>query len=138
MVIPNEGKLLWLTWAITGNPPTLESFIVKLFKNNYTPVDASTASDFTEATFTGYAAITIARTAFSAPAIVSDVAYSSVSGYPTYTCTAGGIEVCYGWYMVGASSGKVLAAQRFDNARSISAGAVEKLNPFIFGLDTLT
>lgn len=39
--------------------PNYQSAVLKLFKNDYTPVDTSTLANFTEADFDGYAPITL-------------------------------------------------------------------------------
>lgn len=136
MVIPNEGKLLWLTWALVNNAGGIEDLHCHLYKNNYTPIDTTTLADFTESTFAGYVAIPLVRTTFGAPALVGNVAYSTYPSVPTFVCTAGGPELCYGWYLTGDVSGKVYAAARFDVTRSMAAGATEALNPFAIGLKT--
>jgi hypothetical protein len=136
MVIPNEGKLLWLEWALTGDGSSLEDFVVRLYSNNYTPVDGSTLANFTEATFTGYTELDIMRSDFSTPVIVANVAEAQTSVPPEWTCTGGAAQDIYGWYLVGVDSGKVLAAQRFDAVRTMAAGATETLDPFKIKLKT--
>jgi hypothetical protein len=138
MVIPNEGKLLWLYWALVTNGGDLEDFVLKGYSNNYTPVDASTAANFTESLFTGYAAIDIDRADMNNPGIVANVAISTCSFVPQWTCTGGAAENLYGWFLVGAVSGKVLAAQRFDNVRVMASGATESINPFQISFKTFT
>jgi hypothetical protein len=123
--------------ALTGDGSTVEDFTCHLFSNNYTVVDATTLADFTQATFTGYSSVAVARADFSAPAITSNVAYANTSAPPTFTCTGGSAQLVYGWYLVGDSSGKVYAAQNFAAARNMATGATEQLDPFKFGLQTL-
>ncbi|MCE5292097.1 MAG: hypothetical protein LLG14_23040 [Nocardiaceae bacterium] len=138
MVIPNEGKTLALDrWLDPdGNPG--EDWIVRLYSNNYTPVDSSTLASFTEATFTGYSAVLVEMNDWGAASITTNVAYSTSSVTPSYTCTGGGGQTVYGWYAEGATSGKVLAAQRFDTARSMTPGSVEELDPFRVAFKTFT
>lgn len=130
MVIPNEGKLLWLYWALGTDGSDLEDFVIDLYQNDYTPVDASTGADFTAATFTGYSQFAVARADFAAPAIASNVAVSDLTPFPDWTCTGGSMQTCYGWYMRGASSGDVLAAERFATPRQMANGAKLSLDPF--------
>ena len=136
MVIPNDGKLLHLMRALTSTTP--EDWEVQLYSNNYTPVDTSVPADFTAATFTGAGVWTIAVADWSSPVIVSDVAEMSAVPFPEWTCTAGASQTVYGWFAVGANSGDVLAAQRFDTARVMSVGATEQLDPFTIRLKTFT
>lgn len=53
--VPNGGELLLLDALLTY----LGTLTLRLYKNNYTPVDASVAGDFTEANFDGYAGIAL-------------------------------------------------------------------------------
>lgn len=136
MVIPNEGKLKWLDWAVRDTGPGLEGLSIDLYTNDYTPVDGSSSANFTLATFTGYAQELLARTDFGAPSIVADVAEIVSAVVPTFTCTGGASQTCYGWVAHSTTSGKVMAAQRFDAARVMSAGSVELLDPFKIKLKT--
>ena len=134
MVIPNEGKILWEYWALCSPGTDLEEFVIDLYQNNYTPVDGSSAGNFTVATFPGYAQVALLRANFSAPSITANVAYTQYSSAPDFSCTGGGGQLVYGWYMRGATSGKVLAAQAFAIARNMTPGASESINPLQFAL----
>jgi len=138
MVIPDEGKELWLYWCLGTDGSDLEDFVVDLFKNDYLPDDDSTAADFTVATFTGYAQQPIDRSDFGAVAIVAHVAEIYSTPFPTFTQTAGGVQLIYGWYMRGATSGVVLATQRFDVPRQMGTGSTIDVDPFKFKLKTFT
>ncbi len=72
--VPNEGEKLLMQWALkdsTGMPDlnamglerqhSMPDLKLRLFSNDYTPVDTSDSTDFTEAAFTGYAATTLNR-----------------------------------------------------------------------------
>lgn len=137
MVIPNEGKILALDRWLDPDSSTGEDWVIRLYSNNYTPIPASTLASFTEATFTGYSAVTLDPADFATATITSDVAYSTNSVTPTYTCTGGGGQTIYGWYAEGATSGKVLAAQKFDTARVFTPGSTEAINPFKIAFQTL-
>lgn len=136
MVIPNEGKQLALDrWLDPDNSPG-ENWVIRLYSNNYTPVDGSTVANFTEAAFTGYAAVSLNPATFPTSSISANVAVSTYPTAPTFTCTGGGGQTVYGWYAEGATSGKVLAAQKFDAARVIVSGSNEKLDPFTISFKT--
>lgn len=136
MVIPNEGKLLFLARALISDPADTEDYIVRLFQNDYTPDDDSTAGLFDEADFAGYAPFDVADADFSTPVIVADVAETTAADPPTFTCTDLSPQTVYGWYMQGVDTGTVYAAQRFDLARVMVVGSVEALDPFKFRLKT--
>jgi hypothetical protein len=60
IVVPDEGvqQMLNILFIATAVKATLT---LKLFANNYTPIQSSTLSSFTEATGGGYSAITLTR-----------------------------------------------------------------------------
>jgi hypothetical protein len=90
---------------------------VHLFKNNYTPVDGSLFADFTEADFTGYAAVDLAMnlpvTVAGKASCTNNVAMQYIMGVPGVTNTV------YGYYVaLNADTfgyGRLLWAERFDN-----------------------
>lgn len=135
MVIPDEGKKRWLERM--SDPATINDLIVGLYQNNYTPVDASSVLDFAPSTFTGYAEIVLAPADWNVPVIIGGVAYISTLINPTFTCTLGGPQNAYGWYLREDTTDIVMAAAKFNAARSMAAGASEVLNPFRLGLKTL-
>lgn len=137
MVIPDEGKLLLAEWMLVTEASSFGDMEVVMYTNNYTPVDGSTSTDFTPATFTGGDPILITRAEWDAPTLVSHVAYVALPSPPTWTCTGAGPETCYGWVLYDVSTSTVIAAQRFDTARVMDTGAVEALDPFRIGLQTL-
>ena len=138
MVIPNEGKLLLLGWAIRDQAFSSAGYSVVLYQNNYTPVDATTWTYFTEATFTGYQPVNLLRSNFAPPIILTDVAYITSSITPIFNCTGGSPQTVYGWYMYEVGTSLIIAAQRFDTPRVMSSGTEEALNPFRIALKTFT
>jgi hypothetical protein len=138
MVIPNEGKQLWLYYVLSSDGSDVEDFVVDLFSSNTTVVDASTGADFTIATFSGYAQVSVPRTDFGSTSIVSNVAQIDDTTPPAFTCSGGSPQTVYGWIMRGAVSGTIYAGQNFDTPRVMSGGASETLTPFRFKLKTFT
>lgn len=136
MVIPNEGKVLLWDRALCAPTNAPEDYVVKLFKTNVTVVDASTLADFTIADFTGYADVPVARTAFPLPTISSNIAQTTKAAPPSFDCTGGASQTVYGWLLVGATSGKIIAGQNFTTPRVMVAGSNETLSPFTFKFQT--
>ena len=134
MVIPDEGKAYWLDTALGVSPA--EDLVVRLYQNNYTPVDGSTAGSFTAATFTGSGAITVNAADWAASVIVANVAQSDATPFPTWTHGGGASQTVYGWYALSSVTGLVVAAQRFDAARNMTSGSTEALDPFRLKLKT--
>lgn len=137
MVCPDEGKTKILDLAIHDDGTGVEDWFLNLYQNNYTPDDAATLASFTQSTFTGYAPVNVTRATMGSPVIVAHVAHRTRSTVPVFTCSAGGPQNAYGWYLVGQLSGIVYFAQRFDVVRSMGAGVSESIDPFVIGLQTL-
>ena len=64
LVVPTAGELKLLSWALvsTTTPPALT---LKLYSNAHQPVASDTTANYTEATFTGYTAATLARASWT-------------------------------------------------------------------------
>ena len=108
-VLVNQGETIMLEALINKTAP--QSLVLKLFKNNITPVEGDTEAGYTEADFTGYASVALTpgtwTTTSGAP---SDVTYSQV----VFTSSAGAQnQNVYGYYIIQTSSGKLVAAERF-------------------------
>lgn len=136
MVIPNEGKLLFLNRALISDPADAEDYVVRLFQNDYFPDDDSTDGLFDECDFSGYVPFDVGAADFSLPVIVADIAVSIAGTPPSFTCTDLSPQTVYGWYMEGVDTGTVYAAARFDAARVMVNGSTETLDPFQFKLKT--
>jgi len=107
---------------------TDEDFILHLFKNNYTPVDGTTSTDFTEADFTNYTVRTLTRANWNAAVTVSGKAESSYGSSPlSWTCGATGNTV-YGYWVQGATSADVCWAERFGTSRVLAEDDVLNLS----------
>lgn len=137
MVCPNDGKLKVSDWAFVNDGSSLPDWTLHLFKNDYTPDDDSVLVDFTESTFTGYATVPILRAEMGAPAIDTNVAYTTRDTAPEFTCSGGSPENAYGWYLTSDDDDTVIFAQRFDTPRVMAPGALERIDPFKIGLATM-
>lgn len=106
-----------------------EAFILKLFQNNTTPDGTFASASFTEANFTNYAAKTLSRSNWNAATSISGKGESSYGSSPqSWTCGTTGNTV-YGYWIEGASSTKVLWAERFAVARGVASGDILNLTP---------
>lgn len=128
MLIPNEGKAQFL--EIIFNPPAVERFSIELYKNNYTPVDASTVVNFTPADFAGAGPWDVAGGDWDAAGVTLDVGEIQLTTPPTWTHGGGAAQLVYGWFMYGQDTLICYAAQRFDVARNMTSGSTETLDPF--------
>jgi len=97
---------------------------VKLFSNNFTPIEGSVEGDFTESTFTGYVEQT--GVAFLADVINGDGSVSSVmGGNVQFLQTATTIsELAYGYYLLD-NDGDLIGGEKFNapiNFNAIGVG----------------
>ena len=60
LLVPDVGEVLLLSYSLNKIAPG-DSVKLKLFKNDYTPVEGSLVGDFTEADTAGYSAIDLAK-----------------------------------------------------------------------------
>lgn len=127
LVCADVGELLLLEAALGKSTP--ENLTLKLYSNNYTPLQSSVAGSFTEATFTSYAAKTLTKTSWTSASTVSNKATSSYAAQ-SWTCGATG-QTIYGYFVIGQSSGTLYFAERFSTSRSLSNGDVLNLTPAI-------
>lgn len=126
LITSNVGELLLLTWAVKSTT-TPENMVLKLYKNNYTPVAGSVAADFTEADFSGYSAATLSRGNWGTPTTVSGKATSVYGSAQTFT--AGSSQTVYGYYVVGATSGTLIFAERFTTAKPLESSDSVVITP---------
>jgi hypothetical protein len=111
IVVPNNGEGDALEYFTNRAAP--QNLVLRLYTNNITPAETDTASTYTEASGSGYAAITLTGSSWNAP---SEGAPSSI-GYAQQTFTfTGALGNVYGYYMTRATSGRIALAERFTNA----------------------
>lgn len=129
LVTPNEGELELLDKMLKDALTTDENYILKLYKTDYTPINATSQGLMTEADFTNYAARTLTRANWAAAAVVSNKAESSYGTTPrSWTCGSTGNTI-FGYWVLAATSNKVLWAEKFATARVLASGDVLNLTP---------
>ena len=125
--VPDTGENLSLEMIV--NKTAAQNLLLKLYKNNITPSDTDTAGTYTEATFPGYAAITLTGASWGTAA-AGTITYGSQQ---TFTCSGTATDDIYGYYIVQASSGTLLYSER-DGAAPFAirnSGDAVKITPTI-------
>lgn len=124
---PDVGENLVLAMIVNRTAP--ENLILRLFKNNITPSDTDVAGTYTEATFPGYAAITLTGASWNAPS-GGTIVYGAQQ---TFTCSGTASESVYGYYVTQATSGTLLYSERDSAAPFAIANSGDniKLTPAI-------
>lgn len=130
MVIPDEGKLVALDAIFRLVGSSDENFQVALFTAPQSVGVLDTLPDFTLATFTGSAPITLLRELWLTPIIIGGRGSIQYPTAPSWTMTAGNPETVYGWILWGTESLKLYAGQTFDIPRDFVIGATLTLDPF--------
>lgn len=110
LLVPNNGEGDMLSFIVNKSTP--ENLVLRLFTNNITPAEADTSATYTEASGSGYSAITLTGASWT----VSEGAPSSASyAEQTFTFT-GALGSVYGYYLTRATSGRIAFAERFTSA----------------------
>lgn len=111
LLVPNTGEVIALEALVNKTAP--QNLVLRLYENNYTPTEADTAASYTEATFTGYSALTLTGSSWGAasPGAPSSIAYAQ----QTFTSSASQSKLVYGYYLTQASSGTLVYAERFSD-----------------------
>ena len=111
------------------NKTAAQNPVLKLYKNNITPSDTDTGATYTEATFGGYAAITLTGASWNSAASGS-ISYGSQQ---TFTCNATATDDIYGYYVVQTTSGILLWSERDASAPFAvrNSGDAVKITPSI-------
>lgn len=117
-LVPNAGEAIALDRFLKTSDETL-----KLYVNDYTPVEGSVAGDFTEMSTQGYAAKTLTAASWSSGAYAQQ----------TWTFDGtGGSTVVYGYFVIDAGSGTIMFAERFGTPPTIvNNGDQIKVTPTI-------
>ena len=111
LVLSNQGEQLALEAFL--NKTAGQDLSLRLFQNNYTPVEASIETDFTVATFTGYSSVTLTGASWTVtPGAPTSASYAQ----QTFTSTAGAQnQSIYGYYLIQTTSGKYVWGERFTD-----------------------
>jgi len=117
LVLTNNGEGDALA-AIVGKAAA-ENLVLHLYTNDVTPGETDTTASYTEATFTGYAAITLT----AANWVVTEGAPSDAT-YPQQTFTSSADQApqsVYGYYLTRVTSGRLAWAERFPSGPYVIA-----------------
>lgn len=112
LVVPNIGEELALKAFL--NHTAGQNQTLKLYKSNTTPAETDTAATYTESTFTGYASKSLTGSSWT---VTQGAPSDATFAQQTFTSSADQTaENCYGYFLVQASSGSLLWAERFTGA----------------------
>jgi hypothetical protein len=107
LLVPDVGEAALLRMMLKDAAP--EAMVLKLYKNDHDPAEDDDAGDYTEADLAGYAAQNLVRATWGDPATVAGV---TTATYPQVTFAFTGNGKVVGYFLVGATSGVLLWAER--------------------------
>ena len=109
-LMPTVGENKALEHLCNKTAP--ENLVLRLFQSNTTPAEGDTAATYTEATFSGYAGITLTGASWGAAAS-GTISYAQ----QTFTHDGGGTSnSIYGYYLQQATSTVLILAERDASA----------------------
>lgn len=121
-VVTNAGKKYFMDAGLNKTPQ--RSLILRLGKNDVTPSKSSVIGDFTEATFTGYAAVTLDPANWTVATVdmgggIDNIVASHAE--VEFTSSAGSQnETIYTAYLACATSNVLVAANRFTSGQILN------------------
>jgi hypothetical protein len=110
LVVPNAGEDVMLQNILNKTAP--ENQTLKLYTNNITPAETDTAGTYTEASGSGYAAKSLTGASWT---VTPGAPTTAAAAQQTWTFT-GALGNVYGYFVVQATSGIILWAERFTGA----------------------
>ena len=131
LLVPDVGEERLLGWAI--NSVAQQNLELKLYLNNYTPVEGSTHENFTVLPLTeGLAVKTLTAGSWTVDTDGAGTTSATyVPGTPQSWTFTGSAHIIYGYVVVDANDGVLIWAERFASAEATYDGKIIKLIPYI-------
>lgn len=107
LYVPEASKVTMLTSILT------DDLTLKLYSNNYTPIAASIAANFTEVSGAGYADLPLELASWTiTPGSPAVAEYDTPQDF-NFTGATDTPGVIYGYYIIRDSDGLLIYAERF-------------------------
>jgi hypothetical protein len=115
LVVTAEGQEYLLDLLLRTGSVAGKDFILGLYKNNVTIARNTVLASLQQATFPGYAPVTLTRSQWQAPQAVSIYEQSYWgTAFTLFTCT-GGTQLVYGSYVRDSLSNVLLWGEKFSD-----------------------
>lgn len=127
-LVPNVGEEQ-IFKLLLNKSGTLRDSTLKLFKSNTTPAEGDTAATYTEADFTGYAAVNLVAGDWT---ITPGAPTAAGCAQKTFTSSAGSQnQPVYGYYIVTQTDNILFGAERFTDGpyTIVNNGDLIKVTP---------
>jgi hypothetical protein len=109
LLVPNNGE--GDAAAAFVNKSALSDLVLRLFTNNITPAETDTAATYTEASGSGYGALTLTGASWT---VTEGAPTQATYSQQIYTFT-GALGNCYGYFMTRSAGGRIAVAERFSD-----------------------
>lgn len=137
----NQGEILALE-LLANKETSLENLVLRLFKNDVdsglsvAQKEALTEADFTQADFTGYAAVTLTGATWtSTPGDPGEIAYPEQVFASTAAQAA---QQIFGWYLTRVTGGELVMYEYFNSPITIeNDGDQIRITPKLTAQDTI-
>lgn len=138
--IVNQGEIIALEYLVNKDSP--ENLVLRLFKNDVesglsaAQKEALDETDFTQADFTGYGALTLTGASWvSTPGDPGNVSYAEQVFASTANQTA---QTIYGWYLTRLTGGELVMYDYLNNPQVIqNDGDQIRVTPTLTAQDTI-
>ena len=127
-VLVNNGEDRMLGLLVAKSGYSVQALTLRLFKNDVTPGETDTAATYTEATFTGYAAVSLASGDWT---LTPGAPSSAVCAQKSFTSSADqAAQTIYGYYLTENGGNTLVASERFATSPVVANnGDVVKVTP---------
>lgn len=137
LVAPNEGLADQLDYILSAPISGVLPWLLILWTNDdLVPAQDTVYADLTEATFTGYSRVTLARATWTAAVISDDAAVSTYDTVPTQWMPTGAPEIVYGWAIITPVDSVIRYIEPFPSPVTATTGVPLGVIPQV-GLTTL-
>lgn len=117
LILPTNSEKTMLEFSLGVLVPGNQK--LKLYVNDYTPVDGSLAANFTEMSTHGYAEKALTKTSWVVTAGGAGSPAEGAYAVQTWTFTAAALVTVYGYFITDTTTGLLLWAERFASPKPI-------------------
>ncbi len=118
LIVPNSSEAIMLQYITNNDAP--ENLIIRLYSNNIVPDEISVVGTFTEVTGGGYAQQNLLAGSWTiTTGAPSQAEHTEITW--TFTGATGDGGNVFGYYIIRASGGELMWAERFSNGPFVIA-----------------
>src|SRR5262245_15230529 len=123
LVVSNQGEAWALRRMLRRSNADDADAKLRVFVNDYTPNRDSVLADLVEASWSGYAPLTLLADTWTDPASVAGAAESRYGASPVLFTPVSGVIVAYGAFVTNNAGDVLLWSFRFDSPQTVTSSA---------------